>query len=184
MQHWLNGHFLDQHWFDQHWVISAPAPIETCRYCTTLSLDPDLTLTVQDFLDFAFFPVAGGVLVNVNEAQKPGGGGSGEYGLSFNIPHGFQGYIDVTDGADVWRMAINPELECVIVEPDATPPVNARQALCEIFAAHAGQLSGATGGTGAQTITIKGGDAPGTTRVVAEVDGVGNRTGVTLTLPP
>ncbi len=57
--------------------------------------------------------------------------------------------------------------------------VNVRQALSPILAATAGVVSGA--GTG--TIVIKGGNVPDT-RIKATTDKAGNRTAVTLTLPP
>lgn len=56
--------------------------------------------------------------------------------------------------------------------------VNARQAISPILAASAGVLLGA--GTG--TVTIKGGNV-NTTRITANTDNAGNRTGVTLNLP-
>jgi hypothetical protein len=56
--------------------------------------------------------------------------------------------------------------------------VNARQALSAILASDAGVTSG--GGTG--TVITKGANTS-TTRMVASVDGAGNRTSVTLSLP-
>jgi hypothetical protein len=57
--------------------------------------------------------------------------------------------------------------------------INAREALNLILAALAGEVSGA----GTNTITIKDAGDDLTTRIVAAVDGQGNRTAVTLTLP-
>ena len=57
--------------------------------------------------------------------------------------------------------------------------VNARQALSPILAAAAGVVIGA--GTG--TVVIKGGTVA-TTRITAQTDNAGNRTSVTLVLPP
>jgi hypothetical protein len=65
-------------------------------------------------------------------------------------------------------------LDTIVVETG----VNARQALSPILAACAGVLAGAPAGP----ITIKGGNVT-TTRITADVDGSGNRTGVTLNLP-
>ena len=57
--------------------------------------------------------------------------------------------------------------------------VNARQALSPVLAASAGILLGA--GTG--TVSIKGGNVA-VTRILASTDNAGNRTAVTLVLPP
>jgi hypothetical protein len=67
-------------------------------------------------------------------------------------------------------------LDSIVVETG----VNARQAASITLAAAAGTLSGA--GSGASTITVKGGNVA-TTRIVAAGDEYGNRTSVTLTLP-
>jgi hypothetical protein len=66
-------------------------------------------------------------------------------------------------------------LDAVLVEIG----VNARQALSVCLASAAGKLSGA--GTG--TIVIFAGANPATQRISAAVDGPGNRTTVTLSLP-
>jgi hypothetical protein len=62
---------------------------------------------------------------------------------------------------------------------DVADGINAREALNLILAALAGEVSGA----GTNTITIKDAGDDLTTRIVAAVDGQGNRTAVTLTLP-
>ena len=62
-----------------------------------------------------------------------------------------------------------------VLEAQIEPGITLREALRIVLAANAGKLSGATGGT----ITIRN---PGDTvsRIVATVDGNGNRTAVTL----
>lgn len=73
------------------------------------------------------------------------------------------------------RMTLTPAgLDAVVVETG----LNARQALSAITAAAAGTLSG----MGTTTITISGAGV-GATRIVATLDGSGNRTAVALTLP-
>jgi hypothetical protein len=66
-------------------------------------------------------------------------------------------------------------LDQVLVESG----VNLRQGVSVILASAAGKLAGA--GTG--TITVFAGANPGTQRISAAVDGAGNRTTVTLSLP-
>jgi hypothetical protein len=66
-------------------------------------------------------------------------------------------------------------LEAIVVADG----INAREALNLILAALAGEVSGA----GTNTITIKDAGDDAATRIVAAVDGQGNRTSVTLTLP-
>ncbi len=89
--------------------------------------------------------------------------------------------VVLKDGADVSLSPSTGGASLAADALDAIPVeggVNAREALALILAAAAGTITGA--GTG--TLTVK---APGSgaSRIVAHVDGAGNRTSTTLALP-